>query len=95
MFTFSVHNFSFVYVGYARTTENATLCDDVVTSGLDCEQSLFFFGIAEGSAQFAIARLRAARNEGGLAPSFLSALQLAARLPTLDLMILNLLGGVF
>ena len=30
---------------------------------LDCEQSLFYFGIMEGSARFAIARLRAASGE--------------------------------
>ena len=64
-----------------------------ITIHLDCEQSLFFFGIVEGSARFAIARLAsgeaaAARIEGagprkvyftffGLAPSFLAARSLA------------------
>ena len=59
-------------------------------NGLDCEHSLSSFGIVEGSARFAIARLRAARNEGasprkvkitflGLAPSFFADRGLAAR----------------
>ena len=34
-----------------------------IPEALDCEQSLFFFGIVEESAQFAIARLQAASGE--------------------------------
>ena len=45
-------------------------------SVVDCEQSLFFFGIVEGSARFAIASLQVA---SGLVPSLLAARGFAAR----------------